>query len=289
LATGKYVPETLIPALAELEVAYKQAMDDPAFHVSGALSRPQAAAAGSRRAAWTPHRSPAAARVPRAGAGLTARRRPPAQAELNAILKDYVGRETPLYYAERLSERYRRRVLGKTCSIVAQAPGFLARPQSRLPVEQQAARRWAHLRQQPPQQDGPLRLHCSARQSLFQGARAALPPTASCRRRRCRREDGSMPEIYLKREDLNHTGAHKINNALGQALLCKRMGKTRIIAETGAGQHGVATVRVCVYVCGMNSVCARACVRTQLFVRGRGVLICGVSVSVSVSVCVLCA
>jgi tryptophan synthase beta subunit len=52
-----------------------------------------------------------------------------------------------------------------------------------------------------------------------------------------------MPRIYLKREDLNHTGAHKINNALGQALLCKRMGKTRIIAETGAGQHGVATVR----------------------------------------------
>jgi tryptophan synthase beta subunit len=51
-----------------------------------------------------------------------------------------------------------------------------------------------------------------------------------------------MPRIYLKREDLNHTGAHKINNALGQALLCKRMGKHRIIAETGAGQHGVATV-----------------------------------------------
>ena len=57
-----------------------------------------------------------------------------------------------------------------------------------------------------------------------------------------RREDGSMARIYLKREDLNHTGAHKINNALGQALLCKRMGKTRIIAETGAGQRGVATV-----------------------------------------------
>jgi tryptophan synthase beta chain len=51
-----------------------------------------------------------------------------------------------------------------------------------------------------------------------------------------------MAHIYLKREDLNHTGAHKINNALGQALLCKRMGKNRIIAETGAGQHGVATV-----------------------------------------------
>lgn len=52
-------------------------------------------------------------------------------------------------------------------------------------------------------------------------------------------------KIYLKREDLNHTGAHKINNALGQALLAKRMGKKRIIAETGAGQHGVATATVC--------------------------------------------
>ena len=52
-------------------------------------------------------------------------------------------------------------------------------------------------------------------------------------------------KIYLKREDLNHTGAHKINNALGQALLAKRMGKSRIIAETGAGQHGVATATVC--------------------------------------------
>ena len=52
-------------------------------------------------------------------------------------------------------------------------------------------------------------------------------------------------QIYLKREDLNHTGAHKINNALGQALLAKRMGKKRVIAETGAGQHGVATATVC--------------------------------------------
>ena len=48
-------------------------------------------------------------------------------------------------------------------------------------------------------------------------------------------------KIYLKREDLNHTGSHKINNVLGQVLLAKRMGKTRVIAETGAGQHGVAT------------------------------------------------
>src|SRR6056297_1609542 len=52
-------------------------------------------------------------------------------------------------------------------------------------------------------------------------------------------------KIYLKREDLNHTGAHKINNAIGQALLAKRMGKKRIIAETGAGQHGVATATAC--------------------------------------------
>ena len=51
--------------------------------------------------------------------------------------------------------------------------------------------------------------------------------------------------IFLKREDLTHTGAHKINNALGQALLAVRMGKRRIVAETGAGQHGVATATVC--------------------------------------------
>ena len=55
----------------------------------------------------------------------------------------------------------------------------------------------------------------------------------------------STSRIWLKREDLNHTGAHKINNALGQALLAIRMGKQRIIAETGAGQHGVATATVC--------------------------------------------
>src|ERR1700753_3665859 len=89
-----------------------------------------------------------------------AKRDPAFQAELDAMLKDYVGRESPLYYAQRLTE---------------------------------------HLR----------------------GAK-----------------------IYLKREDLNHTGAHKINNCLGQILLARRMGKTRIIAETGAGQHGVATATV---------------------------------------------
>lgn len=54
-------------------------------------------------------------------------------------------------------------------------------------------------------------------------------------------DDLGGAKVYLKREDLNHTGSHKLNNALGQALLAKRMGKTRVIAETGAGQHGVAT------------------------------------------------
>jgi tryptophan synthase beta chain len=111
---GRFVPETLMPALEELTEKYLQARDEPEF-----------------------------------------------QSELQYYFRDYVGRPTPLYYAERLSK------------------------------------------------------HCG-------GAK-----------------------IYLKREDLNHTGAHKINNALGQVLLARRMGKPRIIAETGAGQHGVATATAC--------------------------------------------
>jgi len=111
---GKYVPETLIPALLDLEREYAALATDQAF-----------------------------------------------QTELQSILKDYVGRANPLYFAERLTEHY------------------------------------------------------------------------------------GTGDIYLKREDLNHTGAHKINNAVGQALLAKKMGKKRIIAETGAGQHGVATATVC--------------------------------------------
>src|SRR5712672_362537 len=69
-------------------------------------------------------------------------------------------------------------------------------------------------------------------------------PTPLYLAERMTRELGG-PKIYLKREDLLHTGAHKINNTLGQILLAKRMGKKRIIAETGAGQHGVATATVC--------------------------------------------
>ncbi|MGH8820201.1 MAG: pyridoxal-phosphate dependent enzyme, partial [Rhodoferax sp.] len=65
---------------------------------------------------------------------------------------------------------------------------------------------------------------------------------------RTSREMGGA-QIYLKREDLNHTGAHKINNVIGQAMLARRMGKPRIIAETGAGQHGVATATACAHFC----------------------------------------
>jgi tryptophan synthase beta chain len=110
---GQYVPETLMPALMELEEAWIEARSDPEF-----------------------------------------------QARFRKLLHDWVGRPSPLYLAERVS------------------------------------------------------------------AEVGHP-------------------VYLKREDLNHTGAHKINNGLGQALLAKRMGKTRIIAETGAGQHGVATATAC--------------------------------------------
>ncbi|MDD3396810.1 MAG: pyridoxal-phosphate dependent enzyme, partial [Acidaminococcaceae bacterium] len=66
-------------------------------------------------------------------------------------------------------------------------------------------------------------------------------------------EDLGGAKIYLKREDLNHTGAHKINNVLGQCLLAKKMGKKRVIAETGAGQHGVATATVAALM-GMECV-----------------------------------
>ena len=110
---GRYVPETLIPALDELEAAYAVAQSDAGF-----------------------------------------------RNELSTLLSTYVGRPSPLSDAPRLSER-----LGT--------------------------------------------------------------------------------QVYLKREDLNHTGAHKINNTVGQVLLARRMGKARIIAETGAGQHGVATATVC--------------------------------------------
>jgi tryptophan synthase beta chain len=86
----------------------------------------------------------------------------------------------------------------------------------------------------------------AAFQSEYQGLLATYVgrPTPLSHAKRLSAQLGGA-QIYLKREDLTHTGAHKINNALGQALLAKRMGKTRIIAETGAGQHGVATATAC--------------------------------------------
>jgi tryptophan synthase beta chain len=121
---GRYVAETLMPLILELEREYRRAQADPAFRT-----------------------------------------------ELDWLLKHYVGRPSPMYFAEKLT------------------------------------------------------------QNLSQVAAAQGRP-------------GSGAKIYLKRDELNHTGAHKINNCIGQILLAKRMGKTRIIAETGAGQHGVATATV---------------------------------------------
>ena len=121
---GRFVAETLMPLILDLERHYEAARVDPAF-----------------------------------------------KAELAGLLTHYVGRPSPLYYAERMTEDARRRA-----------------------------------------------------------AAAGLPGGA---------------KIYFKREELNHTGAHKINNVIGQILLARRMGKTRIIAETGAGQHGVAAATAC--------------------------------------------
>jgi len=118
---GRFVAETLMPLILQLEEAYAEAKDDPRF----------------RR-------------------------------EMDGYLKDYVGRPTPLYFAARLTEHLRAAGGG-----------------------------------------------------------------------------GGGAKVYLKREDLNHTGAHKVNNVLGQILLARRMGKPRVIAETGAGMHGVATATMC--------------------------------------------
>ena len=79
----------------------------------------------------------------------------------------------------------------------------------------------------------------------YVGRPSPLTEAPAIRRTHQRERTGLDARVFLKREDLNHTGAHKINNAIGQALLVKRMGKTRVIAETGAGQHGVATATVC--------------------------------------------
>ena len=80
------------------------------------------------------------------------------------------------------------------------------------------------------------------------GCCASTPASRACSTTPRASPSAAGARVFLKREDLNHTGAHKINNVLGQALLTKRMGKPRVIAETGAGQHGVATATACAYL-----------------------------------------
>jgi tryptophan synthase beta chain len=106
-------------------------------------------------------------------------------------------------------------------------------PETLMPALDELERAWAEAREDPGYQE-----ELSVLLRDFAGRPTPLYHAASLSRQAGR-------DIYLKREDLLHTGAHKINNALGQCLLARRMGKTRIIAETGAGQHGVGTATAC--------------------------------------------
>jgi tryptophan synthase beta chain len=126
--------------------------------------------------------------------------------ELDGLLKDYVGRPTPLYETRRL---------GGSASAFAQAPADKSRNPPYVPKD--------GVDNAP---NVPLN------EVRRPGSASADPAERGVR-------------ILLKREDLAHTGAHKINNSMGQALLAKRMGKRRVVAETGAGQHGVATATAC--------------------------------------------
>eukprot|EP00798_Chlamydomonas_sp_ICE-L_P013851 gene13851-19774_t len=188
---GKFVPETLIPALAELEEEYTRCKNDPEF-----------------------------------------------KAELASILKDYVGRETPLYYAERLSKHYAKED-GSRSKIFLKL-GDLNHTGAQI-MKEDGNQSEIYLKRKDLSHTGAPIIKEDGSHPEINLKRNDLSHTGAP----LIKEDGSHPEIYLKREDLNHTGAHKINNSLGQAMLCKRMTKKRIIAETGAGQHGVATATVC--------------------------------------------
>src|SRR5699024_10063572 len=147
---------------------------------------------------------------------------PKFQEELDTYLKQYVGRDTPLYEAENLSKH-----LGEKVRI------FLKREDSNhtgAHTINNDIRKASHAKQK--RQDKVRRLQVRCETPLGEDERHS-------------KQLGEKVRIFLKREDLNHTGAHKINNAIGQALLAKRMGKNKIVAETGAGQHGVATATVC--------------------------------------------
>jgi tryptophan synthase beta chain len=138
------------------------------------------------------------------------------RAELDALLKDYVGRPTPLYETRRFGGSAPRN------------PPHVRRPGS---TEAEGPADTAERRPGSAEAGGPA--DPAERRPGSAGAEVSADPA----RRGVR--------IFLKREDLAHTGAHKINNSMGQALLAKRMGKRRVVAETGAGQHGVATATAC--------------------------------------------
>ena len=108
-------------------------------------------------------------------------------------------------------------------------------PETLMPALQDLERTWLESRK-----DGAFMAGLAELMADYTGR-----PSPLYRARRLEEHHGHRARIYLKREDLNHTGAHKINNCLGQVLLAGRMGKQRIVAETGAGQHGVATATVC--------------------------------------------
>jgi tryptophan synthase beta chain len=108
-------------------------------------------------------------------------------------------------------------------------------PETLIPALQELERLWLETRKDPG-----FTAELAELMADYTGR-----PSPLYRARRLEADLGGRARIYLKREDLNHTGSHKINNCLGQILLAKRMGKERIVAETGAGQHGVATATVC--------------------------------------------
>ncbi len=240
---GKYVPETLIAALSELEVAYREAQEDPEFQArSSALLSAQHGSIPVRPWCSHPDTSPCSS-LHQAGLSVAA--------TTHCLLIRTSAHDSCRIIALP-AEGICRAVEGLCGAAVAAVP-------CRAAIRAlQAVRTIRRI------DDGTHQhLMCisrSAAAALPRGSHGA-PHEYPCdcmtwktgrknwaawrQPQRCvhtHRPDGTRAEIYLKREDLNHTGAHKINNSLGQVLLCRRMGKQRIIAETGAGQHGVATV-----------------------------------------------
>jgi tryptophan synthase beta chain len=233
---GKYVPETLIAALTELEEEYRKAQADPAFQVCEGVW------GGGRGAGclceWTSARARVAAAAGRIDA--TGRARPAPGGDTRPL--------APSALAWAVTSAHAPRTDAGACVAVGMcgrakrkkrsrgAPPRRGRPRRPRPDPLSSLSFSPSTKTQKAEFESILRDYVGRPSPLYHADRLS---------ERYRRPDGSRPEIWLKREDLNHTGAHKINNSLGQVLLCKRMGKERIIAETGAGQHGVATATVC--------------------------------------------